>query len=75
MIDDRHEIGRTAIMKMSGRVCTELALCSGNDLFARTGAAISGVFQFHVLRCNRVVGGVCEKITAASARDGLPNVH
>jgi RNA polymerase sigma-70 factor, ECF subfamily len=37
------------------------------DLFARTGAATSGAFQFHLSRCNRVVAGVFAKITAARA--------
>jgi RNA polymerase sigma-70 factor (ECF subfamily) len=37
------------------------------DLFARTGAATAGAFQFHLSRCNRVVAGVFEKITAAGA--------
>jgi RNA polymerase sigma-70 factor (ECF subfamily) len=41
------------------------------DLFARTGAATSGAFQFHLSRCNRVVAGVFEKITAAKAGRGL----
>lgn len=46
-----------------------------DDLVARTGAATSGAFQFHLSRCNRVVAGVFGTITAASTRDGLPNVH
>jgi RNA polymerase sigma-70 factor, ECF subfamily len=46
-----------------------------DDLFARTGAATSGAFQFHLSRCGRVVAGVLEKITAASARDGWQDVH
>jgi len=37
------------------------------DLFARTGAATSSAFQFHLSRCNRVVAGVFAKITAARA--------
>lgn len=36
-----------------------------DDLFARTGAATSSAFQFHLSRCNRVVAGVLEKIGAA----------
>jgi RNA polymerase sigma-70 factor (ECF subfamily) len=39
------------------------------DLLARTGAATSGAFQFHLSRCNRVVAGVFEKITAARAAE------
>jgi RNA polymerase sigma-70 factor (ECF subfamily) len=46
-----------------------------DDLFARTGAATSRAFRFHVPRCNRVVAGVLEKITAARARHGLENVN
>jgi RNA polymerase sigma-70 factor, ECF subfamily len=46
-----------------------------DDLFARTGAATSGAFQFHLSRCNRVVAGVLEKITAARAGHGLENVN
>jgi RNA polymerase sigma-70 factor, ECF subfamily len=45
-----------------------------DDLFARTGAATSGAFQFHLSRCNRVVAGVLEKITAAGAVHGLETV-
>ena len=37
------------------------------DLLARTGAATSGAFQFHLSRCDRVVAGVLEKITTARA--------
>jgi RNA polymerase sigma-70 factor, ECF subfamily len=44
-----------------------------DDLFARTGAATSGAFQFHLSRCDRVVAGVLEKI-AAGAGHGLENV-
>jgi len=44
-----------------------------DDLFARTGAATSGAFQFHLSRCNRVVAGVLEKITGATAGYGLEN--
>lgn len=40
------------------------------DLLARTGAATSSAFQFHLSRCNRVVAGVLERITTASVRDG-----
>jgi RNA polymerase sigma-70 factor, ECF subfamily len=40
------------------------------DLFARTGAATSGAFQFHLSRCNRVVAGVFEKISAAGVGSG-----
>ena len=46
-----------------------------DDLFERTGAATSGAFQFHLSRCNRVVAGVLEKITAANAGNGLPHVN
>lgn len=42
-----------------------------DDLFARTGAATSGAFQFHLSRCSRVVAGVLETITAARPGDGL----
>ena len=42
-----------------------------DDLFARTGAATSGAFQFHLSRCDRVVAGVLEKITAARTSHGL----
>jgi RNA polymerase sigma-70 factor (ECF subfamily) len=37
-----------------------------DDLFARTGAATSGAFQFHLSRCNRVVAGVLENIRTGS---------
>jgi len=40
------------------------------DLLARAGAVTSGAFQFHLSRCNRVVAGVFEKISAA--REGSP---
>ena len=40
------------------------------DLFARTGAATSDAFQFHLSRCNRVVAGVFEKITEGSVAEG-----
>jgi RNA polymerase sigma-70 factor, ECF subfamily len=46
-----------------------------DDLFARTGAATAGAFQFHLSRCDRVVAGVLEKITAASATHGLNNLN
>ncbi len=42
-----------------------------DDLFARTGAATSSAFQFHLSRCDRVVAGVLDKITAAGAGHGL----
>ena len=42
-----------------------------DDLFARTGAATSEAFQFHLPRCNRVVAGAFEKISAATAGRGL----
>jgi RNA polymerase sigma-70 factor (ECF subfamily) len=45
-----------------------------DDLLARAGAATSEAFQFHLSRCNRVVAGVLEKITAATAGHGLENV-
>jgi RNA polymerase sigma-70 factor (ECF subfamily) len=41
-----------------------------DDLSARTGAATSGAFQFHLSRCDRVVAGVMEKITAGVASHG-----
>lgn len=41
------------------------------DLFARTGGASAGAFQFHLSRCDRVVSGVLEKITAAGTVHGL----
>jgi RNA polymerase sigma-70 factor (ECF subfamily) len=39
------------------------------DLLARTGAATSEAFQFHLSRCNRVVAGVFGKITTARAAE------
>jgi RNA polymerase sigma-70 factor (ECF subfamily) len=42
-----------------------------DDLLERAGAATSEAFQFHLSRCNRVVAGVLEKITAATAEHGL----
>ena len=45
-----------------------------SDLLARTGAATSAAFQFHLSRCNRVVAGVLEKI-AARADHGLETVN
>jgi RNA polymerase sigma-70 factor (ECF subfamily) len=46
-----------------------------NELFARTGAATSGAFQFHLSRCNRVVAGVLERIAAERAGHGLESVN
>ena len=40
-----------------------------DDLLARTGAATSRAFQFHLSRCNRVVAGVLEKIATAGIGD------
>ena len=42
-----------------------------DDLLARTGAATSGAFQFHLSRCNRVVAGVLERIAAGSTSHAL----
>jgi RNA polymerase sigma-70 factor (ECF subfamily) len=42
-----------------------------DDLFARTGAATAGAFQFHLSRCDRVVAGVFEKIAAGSTTHAL----
>lgn len=42
-----------------------------DDLFARTGAATAGAFQFHLSRCNRVVARVFERISAGISRHGL----
>lgn len=42
-----------------------------DDLFARTGAATAGAFQFHLSHCDRVVSAVFEKIAAGSASHGL----
>ena len=41
-----------------------------DDLFARTGAATSAAFHFHLSRCNRVVAGALEKIAAARSDHG-----
>jgi RNA polymerase sigma-70 factor (ECF subfamily) len=45
-----------------------------DHLFARTGAATPDAFQFHLSRCNRVVAGVLEQITAARAGHELENL-
>jgi RNA polymerase sigma-70 factor (ECF subfamily) len=44
-----------------------------DHLLARTGAATSGAFQFHLSRCNRVVAGVLERIAAARAVQEVHN--
>lgn len=46
-----------------------------DDLFARTGAATSEAFRFHLSRCDCVVAGTFEKIAAAAAGRDLETAN